>query len=116
IFAVERLNVGDWPRTDEVMVSQIPLDLWDELAESDSVLIAPVCLAYDSTPERHASIAAAGRNQDGNWHVEVIAQKNGTGWIPATLKEYVNSHKPALVVADTFGPSGSMMHSVEEAG
>lgn len=116
IFAVERLNVGDWPRTDDITVSQIPLDLWDELAEPDSVLLDPVCLAYDISPERHASIAAAGRNQDGKWHIEVIAQKKGTGWIPEALKEYVLAHKPAMIVADTFGPSGSMMHAVEEAG
>lgn len=116
IFAVERLNVGDWPRTDEVTVTMIPLEQWDDLAESDSVLVNPVCLAYDISPERRASIAAAGRNQDGNWHVEVIAQKNGTGWIPEALSKYVDSHEPAMVVCDTFGPSGSMMHAAEEAG
>jgi len=116
IFAVERLNVGDWPRTDEVTVTMIPLEQWDELADPNSVLLNPVCLAYDISPERKASIAAAGRNADGQWHVEVIAQKNGTGWIPDALSRYVDDHEPHMVVCDTFGPSGSMMHAVEEAG
>lgn len=115
-FAVERLNVGDWPRTDHVVVSMISIEQWDELAEQDSVLLDPVCLAYDVSPERKASIAAAGKNTDGRWHIEVLAQKAGTGWLPGRIAELVESHEPSMVVCDSFGPSGSLMHAVEEAG
>ena len=116
VFAVERLNVGDWPRTDDIGVTAIPLEQWDELTDPNSVLLNPICLAFDISPERKASIAAAGRNQDGLFHIEVIAQKAGTQWIPQRLAELVEEHEPAMVVCDTFGPSGSMMFAVEEAG
>lgn len=115
-FAVERLNVGDWPRTDHVSVSMIPLEDWDALTDTLSVLMDPICFAFDISPERKASIAAAGRNQEGLLHVEILAQQNGTSWIPGRIAELVDRHEPALVVCDTFGPSGSMMHAVEEAG
>ena len=115
-FAVERLNVGDWPRTDGETGSVIPLERWDALMDSRSVMVNPVCLAFDVSPERSASIAAAGRNQDGRWQVEVWAHRGGTSWLPARLTELAERHQPAIVVCDGYGPSGSLLHAVEEAG
>jgi len=115
-FAVERLNVGDWPRTDAEVVGVIPIERWDHLLDTSSVLLDPVCLAYDVSPERTGSIAAAGRNRDGRWHVEVLAHRTGTNWLPSKLAELTERHDPLVVVCDGYGPSGSLVHAVGEAG
>ncbi len=115
-FAVERLGVGDWPRTDGVLQQVLPIEDWNALVDIQSVIQDPVVLAFDVGPDRDASIAAAGRNQDGLWHVEVFDNRRGTAWLPEKLAEYVKRNAPALVVCDAYGPVASLLHQVEEAG
>jgi hypothetical protein len=39
-------------------------------------------LAFDVSPDRSsASVAAAGLNQEGKFHVEIGMSKKGTGWL-----------------------------------
>jgi hypothetical protein len=115
-FAVERLGIGDWPRTDYVGNSPISPEAWQELEDQDSVLQDPICLAYDVSPDRRSSISAAGRNQDGLWHVEVIEDRPGTGWLPDRLAELVKRHSPAAVFCDGFGPAASLVSDIESLG
>jgi len=115
-FAVEILNVGDWPRANGGRQSPIKIEEWSELVDETSQLLDPVCLAYDVSPERRTSIAAAGRNERGAWHVEVIDQWPGTAKLPARLAELVEEHSPLEVVCDGYGPSASMVKQVIEAG
>ena len=114
-FAVERLGIGDWPRTDHVS-GVIDIEAWNELEDGASRLQDPVFLAFDVSPDRTASIAAAGLNQAGRWHVEVIDSKRGTGWVAVRLAELVKKHKAAGVFCDAYGPAGSVVPQVEEAG
>jgi phage terminase large subunit-like protein len=115
-FAVERLNVGAWPRTDGALSTVINLEEWLALADSGSEALDPVCFAFDVSPDRSAAISAAGRRPDGLWHVEVVQHRTGTGWLPGRLVELVEKHEPAVVVCDGYGPSASLIHEVEEAG
>ena len=71
-----------------------------------------------STSHRNGerTIAAAGRNQDGRWHVEVIEKLPGTGWVPARLLDLVAEHEPELVVCDGLGPGASIAAKCEELG
>ncbi len=115
-FAVERLGVGDWPRTDGVLQQVLPIEDWLALTDLGSVVHDPVCLAFDVGPDRTASIAAAGKNADGLWHVEVFDNRNGTSWLVKALVDYVGRNQPACVVCDAYGPVASLLHQIEEAG
>lgn len=115
-FAVERLGVGDWPRTDHVALNPVDLVRWNELADADSVLGDDFCLSYDVSPDRRSSISAAGLNTEGRWHVEVIEDKTGTKWVAPRLAELVEKHRPAAVVCDGFGPAGSLIAAIEALG
>ncbi len=115
-FAVERLGVGDWPRTDGVLQQVLPIEDWLALVDIASVIVDPVVLAFDVGPDRTASIAAAGRSEGGFWHVEVVDNRNGTAWLVEKVAEYVKRNAPALVVCDAYGPVASLLHQVEEAG
>ena len=63
--AVELL-VGDYPDPSGSEEHPIPPEQWAACEQRDSVLVDPVCLAFD-TSRRRTSIAAAGRNADGYW-------------------------------------------------
>lgn len=115
-FAVERLGVGDWPRTNHQDVSQFDMAEWARLAEPASVLVDPVYLAFEVSPDRKAAIAAAGRNAEGRWHVEIVENRPGTAWLPARLAELVAEHDPAAVVCDGYGPSTSKVTSLADLG
>jgi phage terminase large subunit-like protein len=115
-FAVERLGVGDWPDPDAVADSPIPYEAWAALEQPNSKIVGSLCLAFDISPDRRASIAAAGRNHDGRWHVEVIQNRQGTGWLPDRLTELVGRHDVTEVVCDGYGPAGSIIGQIEEAG
>jgi hypothetical protein len=115
-FKVELLGVGDWPATDgsaEVLVSQ---EEWAAVCDPDAVLVDPVCIAFDVSPERHSSVVAAGRSERGEWMVEVIHSRAGTGWLVDRLVELYRGHEVAEVVCDGFGPAAAIANRVDEAG
>jgi hypothetical protein len=114
--AVELLGIGDWPRTDGMEDTAIPVDAWDACVDEESVLEPPFCIAFDVSPERRCSIAVAGRNQDGRFHVEVHHSKAGTGWVVDTLAGMVERGDPEIVVCDGVGPAASLLVPLREAG
>lgn len=115
-YAVEILGVGDWPDPSGSAEMPIAPEQWAACEDEDSKLLDPICLAFDVSPERRTSIAAAGKNQHGQWHVEVLEKLPGTNWLPGRLAELAVSHSPERVVCDALGPSGSLVQAVEEAG
>jgi hypothetical protein len=115
-FAVELLGVGDWPVTDGSGMKVITLEAWSDVLDTTSVLIDPVCLAYDVSPDRNSSIVAAGRNEQGLMMVELIACRPGTGWLVQRLIELYQAHEIAEVVCDGFGPSAAIASRIDEAG
>jgi hypothetical protein len=115
-FAVERLGVGDWPDTSggETIID---LDKWNELADPESLLLDPVYLAFDVSPNRSsASISAAGIRGDELMHVETIDHKRGVEWVVPRLKALVQSHEVAEIVCDGYSPAGALIHELEELG
>lgn len=116
-FAVERLGVGDWPRTDEQAEKLIDLPSWTACGDLASRISGPVCLAFDVTPDRSwASIAAAGFRADGLPHIEVIDRRRGTRWVVESLKKLKKAQKPRAIACDAGGPAGSLVTDVEGAG
>ena len=115
-FAVERLGVGDWPRTDFLSEQIIAMSEWNELYSADSVLVDPVCLAFDVSPERRGSIAAAGASTVGGFHVEIVEDRGGTAWLPQRIVELNRTHSPRAIVCDDRGPAASLIPILQDLG
>lgn len=114
--AVELLGVGDWPRTDGREESAIAIEAWDALLDDGSVLEPPYCLAFDVSPERRCSVALAGRNEEGKFHVEIHHSRPGTGWVVGEIVRMVERLDPEVVLCDGVGPAASLLVPLREAG
>jgi len=109
-FAVERLGIGDWPRTDGLAGQLITLEAWQALADPGSKPLDPVVFAFDVSPDRSSSsIGVAGARDDGLPHVEVVDRRKGTGWVVGRIVDLVSRHGPAAVICDAAGPAGSLI-------
>jgi hypothetical protein len=115
-FVVELLGVGDYPDTDVSADVLVSVEEWLNLEDPTSVVLDPVCIAFDVSPERHTAIVAAGRNERGLMHVEVLAAGAGTGWLTDRLVELYRKHEVAEIVCDGYGPSAAMARKADDAG
>lgn len=116
-FAVERLGAGDWPALEEDEGEGITREMWHSCEDQKSQLQDPVSIAFDVTPDRmRAAIVAAGRNADGNPHIEVIAHQSGTAWLPSKLEDLVNKHDCGPVVLGARSPAAAMVSKLTELG
>jgi len=115
-FAVELLGAGDYPPTDGAADQIIAIEAWLALEDPDSVLVDPVCLAFDVAPDRQTAIVAAGLNEQGRLHVEVVASGAGTGWVHDRLVGLYEKHDVEEIVCDGYGPSAAIARRVDEAG
>ena len=109
-FAVERLGIGDWPSVDAEGDQLIPMETWRALRDRKSKPLDPVTFAFDVTPDRaKGSIGVAGINEDGKIHVEVVEQREGTGWMVERVVELDRKHGPSSIICDPAGPAGSLI-------
>jgi hypothetical protein len=115
-FAVEILGVGDYPRTDGGSDSIFTAEQWAEVEDPQSVILDPVCFAFDVDSQRRSAISAAGKREDGLWGIEVIERRPGTHWLAERLAELNIKHEPLQFVCDGKGPSSSLMQEIEMAG
>lgn len=114
-FAVERLGVGDWPRTDGLEGVVITPEAWAGRIDRESIVLDPVCFAFDVTPDRTAAaIGVAGLRTDGLAHVEIVEHKRGTGWVVGRIAELLEEHKALGVVCDASGPAASLLPELAE--
>lgn len=114
--AVELYGVGDYPDPNDSSDRPFSPEQWMELVLSGSSIVSGLHLGYDVSPERRTSIAAAGRNAEGHWHVEILEKLPGTGWLPARLYELWERHNPISVVCDRMGPGASLLPKLDEVG
>jgi len=113
-FAVERLGVGDWPRTSGAE-SIISIELWKSLVDEDSSMMDPVCFAFDVSPMRTTStVSAAGKRPDGLWHVEIIENRAGTDWIVEKIGDLTEKFESAGVFCAGSSPAASLIHEFED--
>jgi hypothetical protein len=115
-FAIELLGAGDYPPTDGAADQLIQMEDWLALEEPQSVLLDPICLAFDVSPDRQVAICASGHNADGRFHSEVVAAGAGTGWVGAKLVELYAKWDVTEVVCDGYGPSAAIARKIEDAG
>jgi hypothetical protein len=115
-FAVERLGVGDWPKT-KAEGQVISVKHWLSLTDPRSEPRDPVVFVFDVTPDRSgAAIGIAGLRDDGLRHVEVVDHRRGTGWVCARLVELVEKWEPAAVLYDEKSPGASLAPEIVDAG
>lgn len=116
-FAVERLGVGAWPRTDGLSDVVIEPEKWAACRDEQSTPVDPVCLALDVSPDRsRGAIAAAGARRDGKIHGEIVEHQRGTAWMAGRTAEIVSAHSPRKVLLDASGPAGSLIPDLEQLG
>ena len=114
--AVELLGVGDYPDPAGVGDSPISPESWAACEFPDSELQDPVCLFFDTSPGRRTSLAAAGRDQDGEWHIQVIEKLPGTDWLPSRLAELDAKHNLLSIGCDDAGPAKNIVPAIEAQG
>ena len=114
-FAVERLGVGDWPRTDGLDGVVIAPEIWAERADRKSKVLDPVCFAVDVTPDRsRGSIAAAGVRDDGRLHVEMIERRSNGNGIIEYVRERMERHAIIAVMIDGRSPANSLREGLTD--
>lgn len=113
-FAREHMGLWDDPRIANV----IPPDNWKACRDPASLIVSPVAVAVDVTPDRvFASIAVAGRTAEGLPQVEVIESDRGTGWVAGRVQALMASSSPPIAVAvDATGASASLIPDLNEVG
>lgn len=115
-FAVERLSVGDWPRTDGKEGRMISEADWQACASRTTQIAGTPVFALDVTPERsYGSLAVAGWRDDRFAHVEVVEHEAGTSWIVSRCAKLQKDYRRALFVVDPRGPAASLIPDLEEA-
>lgn len=120
-FAREILGI--WPPGLGGSFQVIPETDWAAAHDIESNIDGPLAIAAAVSVDRsRAAIAACGRRADGLLHVEVTStplrsdNRNGTAWVVPRLVEIAERNRPAAVVLDEFGPTGSLIAAAEEAG
>lgn len=99
--AVQRLGVGEWPRTDGLDDVVLPPEMWGRCLDAASRIMGSVCLSLDVAPDRsRAAIGVSGLRLDGLPHVEIVEARRGTGWCVDRLVEVVENQKPLAVIVD----------------
>src|SRR3990172_1739396 len=115
-FCVELLGAGDYPDTDVSADVLVSIEDWLNLEDPKSVLLDPISLAFDVSPERQTAIVAGGLNEHGKWHPEVLHSWAGTGWLTERLEELYRKHEVVEIVCDGYGPSAAMARKADDAG
>ena len=112
-FARERLGIPDGQ---DGSTNVIPLDAFNQLIDLDSQITSRIVLGLDVSPERSwASVAAAGRRDDGLAHIEVVDRRPGTGWVVERVVE-VAKRWGASIRVDSASPAASVIPELEALG
>ncbi len=115
-FAVERLGVGKWPRTDGLDAMVITPEQWGKCLDRDQGITGGMCFALDVDPVRsNASVCVAGLRGDELVQVELMEHKRGTGWVVEYVVERVERHKPSALLLDGMSGAFALLPDLTEA-
>lgn len=114
-FAVERLGIGDWPRTDHVVHNPLDYEAWMALADQDLTAMTPQVVVFDVSPERKAAVVIAGTRKDGLAQGELQESKGGTAWVAPEVARIAKKHK-IPVICDARGPGASLVPELRDLG
>jgi len=114
-FAREILGI--WPKPLESAGGTIDRDAWADLYKGKSEMVGKVRFAVDVAPDRSRStISVAGRRADGRFHIEVIRNDAGTGWVVADVKKLTAKWETGPVLLDPRSAAGGLIQALTEAG
>ncbi len=114
LFARERLGVFDEPGTAQRVIGA---QVWAARLDVASAPVGPVVFGLDANPERTAAaIGVAGRREDGDAHVEVVATFAGLDGVVERAVELDDAHGPTRWVIDPNGPAGALVVTLADAG
>ena len=112
----QRERGGVW--SSEGTMRVIPDQAWAVLADpGSSPLDESLAMAVDMAPEgASATIAVAGERSDGRWHVELIEQRQGSGWVVERAAAVALRHGFGAVVIDGASPAYSLVEPLRARG
>ena len=118
-FCAEYL--GWWPQDNKPTWTIIRESTWARLTDTASSPAGRIALAVDVNPERtFATIAACGRREDGDYHVEIVEPgsqvPHGLGtldWLEPRLLELIDKHEPMAVCLDPRGPARALLSPLQ---
>lgn len=113
-FRRERLGMWDAG----VSRSVIPLDMWNRAGDDFSLAVDRFALGVEVAPDlTGASVALAGLREDGQWHIELDEQKEGTKWVvPYIVHLLKNNPQIRGVGVDAGSPAKALLEEFREAG
>ena len=106
-FARERL--GMWSSASSLRV--ISDEAWRMATDAASIAVSRFALAVDVAPDlMSASVAVAGQRADGDWHVDVGAQRSGADWVPGWVARFLAANPSVrAVVVDAGSPAAAIV-------
>ena len=111
-FACEDLGIGDWPE-EEGEGSVIDMGLWEDLLKANSKIVGSRVFSWASSDYGNmSSIAVAGRNKQGHYHVEVIANRPGTLWVAEKVVDLEDRWRAMAWVFNPRSASAGIEHDV----
>ncbi len=113
--AVELFGVGDYPDPTGSDERPISVEQWEACAQPDAVMVGPMYVGFDVSPERRTAMAVAGKSSDGFWMVEIFEKRGGTNWVAERLEAFIYDHSPEMIVCDAVGPGKSLVAQLELA-
>lgn len=95
--------------------SRGPIDArsWAVNFDPRSEPVDRLALAVDVSPDGGSTaVAVAGVRADGCWHVELVEQRIGTGWVPSRVAEITARHGFGAVVVDGGSPAAVLVEAL----
>lgn len=113
-FAVERLGIGAWPLTDKSLQTIIDMELWEKLRDDNSGRGDSLCFAYDVSPARSQASISVASPRDDIFHIEVIDQHKGTGWLVDRIAELRDRWNPTAILCANSSPASSLIPQLQD--
>jgi hypothetical protein len=111
-FARERLGVPD-PDPSEARPVKLPAAAWAATVGPDlPATESPTVLTFDVSRDGEWSTVAIAAGTMSSPYVEVIAHRQGVGWLPSFLVDKVRSIGPVVVGVNGAGPAGAQVGPV----
>ena len=112
-FARERMGWWDEPGVTEPAFGP---GFWEscETPRPDGLTVGSLAIAV-TVDLTHASLSAAGQDDDGRAHVVPLEHGPGIGWVVASAKALQDTHDVEVVI-DGRGPGAVLIPSLEQAG
>jgi len=115
MFGNERLGNGDYPR-EEGEDWVIPRAAIEAATDENSQPVGPVLFGLEVKHDRgYASIAVAGRRNDGRKHIELIKNQKGATWALSEMKRLAKKHDNLGVVIDPDSQAKNLIAPLEAA-